>query len=145
MVTLCPVTADNWEKCIRLSVREDQKSFVASNLYSLAEAGIYPDCWIPQAIYQDDAMVGFLMYGVEPEDKTLWICRLMINAQHQGRGYGRDAMEQLLARMRAEGAHDTVFISFEPENTAAKGLYESLGFVLTGELAGDEQVMKLAL
>jgi hypothetical protein len=38
MIELRPVAQDNWNTLIKLKVREDQKNFVASNLYSIAEA-----------------------------------------------------------------------------------------------------------
>ena len=38
MVSLQPVTAQNWRALIKLELEETQKEFVASNLYSIAEA-----------------------------------------------------------------------------------------------------------
>jgi diamine N-acetyltransferase len=37
MLTLKPITKDNWEEAIELKVKEEQKLFMASNLYSIAE------------------------------------------------------------------------------------------------------------
>ena len=37
-ISLRLVTAENWRALIKLKVREDQSHFVASNLYSIAEA-----------------------------------------------------------------------------------------------------------
>jgi diamine N-acetyltransferase len=37
-ITLREVTMDTFHECLRLSVTEDQKGFVASNMYALAEA-----------------------------------------------------------------------------------------------------------
>ena len=34
-ITLEPITKDNWEEAIELTVQEEQKRFVASNLYSI--------------------------------------------------------------------------------------------------------------
>lgn len=64
-VTLRDVTMENFHECIKLNVREEQKNFVASNTFSLAEAkadGVSD----PLAIYLDDQMVGFIMYDFEP-------------------------------------------------------------------------------
>lgn len=38
MLTLKPITADNFYACLALTVHESQQSFVASNVKSLAEA-----------------------------------------------------------------------------------------------------------
>lgn len=34
LITLRPLTPANWKQCIDLSVREDQKNFVAPNVFS---------------------------------------------------------------------------------------------------------------
>ena len=65
-VELCEITMENFRECIRLSVADHQRGFVASNMYSLAEAkadGVSN----PLAVYADDQMVGFTMYCFEPE------------------------------------------------------------------------------
>ncbi len=141
-VTLRNITSDNWEKIIALKVRDDQKSFVASNLYSLAEAKVFPDC-VPLAIYADERPVGFLMYAYENDRREWWIFRLMIAEEDQGKGYGRTAMRLGIERMRTNPDCDRIFISFEPENSVAEQLYRSLGFVSNHEILGGEVVYRL--
>ncbi len=143
-VALVPVTRTIWENCIALRVRPDQKGFVASNLYSLAEAKVTPTL-NPMAIYHDDLMVGFCMYGVDPDDGNQWIHRLMIDARHQGKGYGRAAMVEVICRLGEAGTCREVLTSFEPENCAAEKLYGSLGFQRTGKVIGGEIVVCLDL
>ena len=62
MVELRPVTKKNFEQVIRLEVSQDQLRYVASNLYSIAESKIFPEC-IPLAIYDGEKLVGFIMYA----------------------------------------------------------------------------------
>lgn len=143
-VSLREITPDNWEKIIKLNVRDDQKGFVASNLYSLAEAKIYPS-HVPLAIYAGEQPVGFLMYTYVPERQEWWIFRLMIAVEEQGKGFGRAAMRQAITRMRALPGCDRIFISFEPENAPAEQLYRSLGFVPNNEVWGGEVVFRLDL
>lgn len=142
MITLREITPDNWLTCIGLSVREGQRDFVASNVFSLAQAKVFPSC-VPLAIYRDEEMVGFAMYGIDPEDGEMWISRLMIDQKHQGCGYGKLAMLQLLDMFRQDTACHAVFLSFEPENTGAEALYTALGFEPTGQIIEGERVMKL--
>jgi diamine N-acetyltransferase len=64
-----PVTRENWETLIDLKVREDQRDFVASNLYSIAESqfGFEEEGhWdlFPYGIYADGKPVGFAMTGL---------------------------------------------------------------------------------
>ncbi len=141
-VSLRPVTPENFNEVIRMQVRDDQKHFVASNLYSLAEAYVFPGR-TPLAIYADETPVGFLMYCYWEERQQYWIFRLLVNEKYQGHGYGRAAMRLSIERMRALPGCTQIYISYEPENNAARTLYASLGFVISGEMAGEEEVAVL--
>ncbi|MCU0500138.1 MAG: GNAT family N-acetyltransferase [Anaerolineae bacterium] len=145
-ITLQPITKDNWEIAIRLKVSDDQKHFVASNLYSIAEASFYPTA-ITNGIYEDDTMIGFTLYGYndEADQQGYWIVRLMIDQAHQGKGYGRAAMRLIIDALHQKPDCEQIFISFEPENDVARKLYASLGFVDDGRMIEGEVVYRLDL
>ena len=152
MPEIRPVTKKNWKELIRLKVREDQTHFVASNLYSIAESQFGDEeegHWdlFPCGIYEGDTPVGFLMYGCNFEHprQQVFIQRLMVDENHQGKGYGRFGMEKMLELFRADGRIREIGISYEPENEAARKLYASLGFQETGEIAYGEVVAVLRL
>lgn len=156
MIEFREITSVNFDECINLEPREDQKSFVASNVCSLAEsyvALINQECIpMPYAIYSDDVMVGFILISYNMpdahyEEEVYWICRLMIDRQFQGRGYGREAMCKALELIRTfpKGKASLVSLSYEPDNAAAKALYASLGFTETGKILGGELVAILTL
>ncbi len=144
LITLKPITRDNYRACTRLEVAADQERFVAPNTYSLAQACYELEC-TPLAIYTGDTMVGFAMYALDPDDHKYWIYRLMIDAAHQGKGYGRAAMKLLIEHIRHLPGCDEIAISYVPENGAAKQLYASLGFVESGEVIEHETVARLHL
>lgn len=138
---LGPVDATNWLEVIQLQVAEDQRHFVASNLFSLAQAKIF-DRYVPLAIYEaavPQALVGFAMYGPHLPSELPWIDRLMIDARFQRRGWGRAAMLALMERIQHERP-GPMRISYEPDNQAAEALYASLGFMPTGEVLEGELV-----
>jgi diamine N-acetyltransferase len=138
-IELRQITMENFDTCIDLSVAEHQKGFVASNMYSLAEAkadGVSN----PLAIYAGNEMVGFIMYCFDPKNGTGYIDRLMVAANHQGRGYGRAAMMEVIARLQSTPGCQRIQTSFEPTNNVAESLYESLGFRKNGEVIGGEIV-----
>jgi diamine N-acetyltransferase len=143
-ITLRAITRDNLFQCLRLSTTEEQKNFVAPNVRSIAEAYVEPS-FVPLAIYADDTLVGFVMYGRDPQTGFDWVIRLMIDAQYQGKGYGRAAMHQVLARIRQQPECKEIRISYEPENTIAEQLYRSMGFEPTGEIEEGEVVARLAV
>ena len=124
----------------------EQRDFVASNTYSLAQAYAQPEC-VPLALYAENRPVGFAMYCLDRDDHEYWIYRLMIDHRHQGQGYGREAMLLLIDHIRsiAEEEHRYLFISFEPKNKIARQLYESLGFVPDGRVTYGEVVYRLEL
>ncbi len=144
VISLRPVTQENFHQVIHLKVREDQKCFVATNAESLAEAYVFPYRY-PLAIYADETPIGFLMYVYLEERQQHWIFRLMITAENQRRGYGRTVMRLLIERMRAIHGCNQIYISYELENDVARKLYASLGFRITGEIFEGEEVACLDL
>lgn len=148
MAEVRPVTKDNWQELARLKVRADQNHFVAENVFSIAESQFgYDDPedghWdmYPFGIYSDEgAPVGFLMYGYNftAPKMQAFIIRLMVDENHQGKGYGRFGMKWMMERFRSEQRIKNVAISYEPDNEVGRKLYASLGFVETGEMIGDE-------
>ncbi len=148
-VTLRPLTIDTWDDCIDLKVRDDQTEFIASNLYSIAEAQFYPGT-VCRAVYADETMVGFLMYGpdagyspVNERDAAYAVVRLMIDQEHQGKGYGYTAMAAAIGEIRATARCRYVYLSFTPENSRAERMYRRLGFLPTGVVADGETVVRL--
>ena len=142
MVQFVAIDRHNYLSVLDLSVAEEQRRFVASNMYSLAQAFVQPEC-VPLALYAENKPVGFAMYALDEDDHEYWIYRLMIDKRYQRRGYGREAMRMLIERIRADEEHRVIYISFEPENVAAQTLYESLGFVPDGRIEYGEVVYKL--
>lgn len=143
MILLKPVDENNFEAVINLKVCEDQQKYVASNVFSIAQSKVLPEC-IPLAVYEEELLVGFAMYAMDREDKEYCIYRLMIDEKYQSKGYGRATMEALIKHIRADKEHHVIYISFEPENKRAKTLYESLGFVPDGRMIEDEVVYMLS-
>lgn len=142
LVKLVDVTYDNFLEVIFLSVKEDQKNFIATNALSLAQSKYQEEC-IPKAIMVENNIVGFLMYCIERNEHEYWIFRLMIDQKYQGLGYGRKAMELIIHQIKQDPTHHLLRISFEPENIAAKTLYESFGFESTGVIDGGEIIYEL--
>jgi len=143
-ITLREITMANFRECLTLELDERQKNFVASNMYSLAEAkadGVSN----PRAVYADEQLVGFIMYDFNTDEKRGYITRLMVDKGHQGHGYGRAAMQQVIDRFKANPDCREIYTSVDPENDVAKGLYVRLGFTLTGEVVDGEAVLRMPI
>ena len=61
MIRFEKVTSDNFEDVINLKMKDSQIGFMENNLYSLAEAKVF-DYLEPRAIYNDQELVGFMLY-----------------------------------------------------------------------------------
>ncbi len=160
MLKLEKITGRNIWDILKLSVYEAQQDFVASNDLSIIEAytTITGNGYaFPFGIYEDDMPVGFLMIGFDTDDYwdnapsiakgnyNLW--RLMIDKNHQKRGYGREAVKLALNFIKTFpcGKAEYCWLSYEPENEVASRLYRSFGFVETGEMDGEELIAILKL
>lgn len=141
MINFREITRENFDDCLFLEVTEEQEDFVASTTFSLAESKIFTEN-IPLAIYDGDIMVGFIMYGLDPDDNEYWLSRLLIDQKHQKNGYGRQAVETFLTMITEKYQLKKVLLSFEPENKVAEKLYLSLGFKHTGKIIDDELVLE---
>lgn len=157
-IRLVKVNIKNFDALVDLEVNQSQEEYVADNVYSLAEAyaniaeGRHAQ---PFGIYDGNVPVGFLMIGyniAEEEDDVVkyplikdnyLIWRLMIDKHHQGKGYGKEAMKLALEFIRTFpcGEAEYCWLSYEPDNEAARQLYRSFGFVEATEMpAGWDEI-----
>ena len=147
-VCLTEITRENWENVASLDLFVEQRDFVADPTSSLAEAAYCHECR-PLAIYNGDELVGMLMYHtplINNEDEinhSYWIMRLLIDKNHQRKGYGRAATNLLIDTIKKDSAYNKIYVSCEPANTAAIALYESMGFVPADRVIDDEIVYVL--
>ena len=140
MIELVAVTAANWRDCAALTVRPGQQRFVNAVTHYLCLCA-YGDTWHPLAVTRGGAVVGFVMWAAD-DDASRWIGGLVIDARHQGQGLGRAVVRQLRERLIAEPGCPNVALSYEPDNTVARGLYRSMGFRETGETEDTELVAR---
>lgn len=96
------------------------------------------------AIYDDEKLVGFCVYGLDDDDNQYWLMALMIDKDYQGLGYGKAAMRELIGHMKDVHGCTLIKLGHRPENKRAERLYESLGFQQVG-LSGHEVIRKLDL
>ena len=66
----------------------------------------------------------------------------MIDRAFQGQGLGTQALQLSLDYLRTFpcGPADSCWLSYEPDNAAARALYHAAGFVENGSFCGDEVV-----
>ena len=144
-VTLREVTKENLRDILNLEVAPEQKKFVAPNAVSIAQAYFDREIAWFRAIYADETPVGFLMLSDDASKQKYFLWRLMIDARYQKFGFAKQAMLQLFEYVRIRPGAKEIFCSCVPGEGSPQGFYESLGFALTGEMEGDEVVMRCDL
>ena len=141
MITLKEITRDNFWDCVSLEVAPEQVDFVTSNAVSIAQSKIQPEC-IPLALYDENLMVGFVMYCIDEDDSEYWIYRMMIDKNYQSKGYGKKSMELLLDKIKEDKSHNKIFLGVHKESFAVN-MYKNFGFEFNGQVFGTEHIMRL--
>lgn len=139
MLTLQPINEDNFLQAAALKAKPEQKTFVAPAPYILARAYAYRGqnavCW---GIYAAKTMVGLaLVHDLTEEPACYHLCEFLIDGSQQGKGYGQQALELLLAACRREGKFPRVEVCVKKANAAAIHVYGKAGFRDTGYVDPD--------
>jgi diamine N-acetyltransferase len=144
-ISVQELTVKNMYKCLNLKLAEDQIDRIDPNVYSIAESKVNTN-YTPYAIHLDEEVIGFVMTESDPdevEERKYWIPRFMIDVSYQRKGYGKEAMEQVINMFKKNDDCHYIGLSTEPDNYSALRFYESLGFYNTGELLEESETILL--
>lgn len=133
-IKLVEVTEENWLEIATLSVREDQKGFLAPPIGILARGYVYRGCngrvW---GIANGDQIVGAALVRDQNEEPCCYdLQQFMIDQRFQGQGYGAEALRQILSILEEERRFDCVEVCVKNTDIPALRLYGKLGFADTG-------------
>ena len=135
-VTLRDITGDNYFQVLDLKISPEQEAakFVAPVVRYLADAWYYREEGItyPKAIYAKEDLVGFIMYDLDPESQQVFIWRFLIDQRYQGKGYGRQTIETVLAMAKEQAQMTKVVADYVDGNEPMKKILLDLGFEETG-------------
>jgi len=127
-VALVDLTHENYTSVVVLCVSPEQEKFVGTVAEAIADAhfhGTYEMRAI--ALRRSGAYVGFVMFEMLDHDKTLILHRILVDCHHQGKGYGRDALHELIALAKQQCAQ-SIRLTTSAENAKALRMYHSAGF-----------------
>jgi diamine N-acetyltransferase len=139
-IALIPISRENWRSIRALELKPEQAAFVTPPVLTFARCmmKVFGDAFehLPHFIVRDDVVVGYATFACNPTSThDYWLDDIAIDHRHQGRGYGRAAMLQVIGLVlerwpQAQGIRLTCF----RDNHSAAALYLSLGFHPTGLL-----------
>ena len=145
-IELREITDENREQVFALKVAKEQMPYIDSNEASMNAAKENEDVARPFAVYADGKLVGFTMFAFDEEyedpNDRYWLWRFMIDENLQGRGYGREALSEIIRYFKQHGANN-IRLSTKETNEHALRMYRKAGFRDTGEMNDEEIVLQL--
>jgi len=141
------VTDANLHSVLALRTTPQQERFVSTVANSIPEATVYQHAnpWY-RAVYAAERPVGFVMvsWDAPPHPPHIYgpwfLWKLLIDFRHQRLGYGQEAVRHVVELIRREGATE-LLTSYVPGEGGPAGFYARLGFVPTGEVDPDGEVI----
>lgn len=129
-----------------LSLKPGQEQFLAPVSYGIAATVINPATSWQRVILDRNEVVGFVSANFDPEApeehfrSVLW--RINVDADDQGRGVGRFAVEALVDEARARGV-DHVNVIYEAGEGGPETFFHRVGFTPVGETAYGEVIAEI--
>ncbi len=145
-VTFREITFETVRQICNLSdsLSDAQKRMVAPNAVSIAQAHFNKHAWF-RAVYADDEPVGFIMLYDNPEEYDYFLWRFMIAGPYQSMGFGKRAIALLIEYVKTRPNAKQLGVSCGEGEASPEEFYKKLGFKRTGEMDGEEVVLRLEL
>ena len=145
MISLRVITDSNRDAVLALRVSPAQERFVSGVADSLAEALDEPGGRaISRAVYADETPVGFVMISDEVDGPGYiphYLWKLLIDERYQRRGFGTATLDLIADYFRGRPGVDVLSTSAGQGDGSPIAFYERYGFVQTGEIVFDDEVL----
>ncbi len=134
MIRLVEIHEDNWQAFATLELAEDQQRFLDRPVGILARGYVYRAANARVfGIADGDTAVGLaLVKDLDEEPACYDLQQFMVGSRFQRRGFGTEALGQILSLLEREGRYDCVEVCVDREDSPALRLYEKAGFKDTG-------------
>ncbi len=137
-IELIPLDRYNWESVIALEVRDDQKNFMHSNLFLLAQCRF--ENLNPFAVTKKGDMVGLITYG--EFNGICWINHIMVDRNSQQLGIGNKALQLMIDTLKGNWHCKEIRTTVSKENFWALYFFEQAGFEVIKDDLGGEVILK---
>ena len=143
VVELCPIDHANVRAFAALAVRDDQRDLVKPAALSIAEGLLAPNGWV-RGITRGGRPVGLITGRTdEPRPGEHYVWRLLIDADAQGQGIGRQALALARHDLAARHRVDRLHLRYVLSPGGLRSFYERSGFRDTGRTYGRDGEMEL--
>jgi diamine N-acetyltransferase len=131
-----------------MSLKPGQEQYLAPVSYGIAATVINPQTSWQRVVLDANEVVGFVSANFDPEASeehfrsVLW--RINVDADDQGRGVGRFAVEGLLEEARRRGV-DHVDVIYEAGENGPEAFFRRVGFTPVSETEYGEVIAEIRL
>lgn len=119
-----------------MSLKPGQEEFLSPVSYGIAATVVNPQTSWQRVVLDDDEVVGFVSANFDPEAPKEHLrsvlMRINVDADEQGRGVGRFAVEQLMEEARQRGL-DHLNVMYEAGADGPEAFFRHMGFEPVGE------------
>lgn len=131
-----------------LSLKPGQEQFLAPVSYGIAATVINPLTSWQRVVLDEDRVVGFVSANFDdeaPEDYLRSVLlRINVDADTQGKGVGRYAVEALVEEARTRGV-DHINVIYEAGEGGPEAFFRRVGFVPVDETEYSEVIAEIRL
>lgn len=131
-----------------LSLKPGQEQFLAPVSYGIAATVINPATSWQRVILDGDEVVGFVSANFDPDAPAdhfkAILLRINVDADDQGRGVGRFAVESLVEEARSRGVH-CVNVIYEAGEGGPEAFFLRVGFTPVGETEYGEVIADIPI
>lgn len=131
-----------------MSLKPGQEQYLAPVSYGIAASVVNPKTSWQRVVLEDDEVVGFVSANFDldfPQEhfrSVLW--RINVEADEQGKGVGRFAVESLIDEARGRGMHHLDVI-YDGGQDGPEAFFDRMGFSRVGETEYGEVVAEIVL
>ena len=140
-ISILPIRDDYdlWFATIECKLASGQEDYVNPAGFSIGRAYLNPQTNIPCIIRCGTTRIGYIVLREwSGSNATSW--SYYLDRSCQGKGYGKAAARLAIQILKAAAPELPVKLSAEQDNTHAHRLYQSIGFLPSGETDGDDLV-----
>lgn len=142
------LSASNIVAANTLSLKPGQEQFVAPVTYAAEASVLNPATSWQRVVLLDGKVVAFVQANFDPqetrEELRACIWRINVDADVQGKGVGRFAIDAVKDEARSRG-FDHITVMWEPGTAGPGEFFHRIGFVDVGESAYGDVIGSLAV
>jgi len=144
-INIQPLTRDNWEQAVKITLEDWQIPLVPSVIEGIAYAYIKPwdEAFDPYVLELEGKILGFFYLSYTPESTdNYWIGGFQIDKSFQGMGNGKRALSAIIDLIKKEHPRcQVISLTVERNNLIAQSLYKGMLFVDENMTNQDDEVI----